>query len=42
VHRVCPLSHVTAVLTDSAASAEAADALVTAGCAVLRAAPDAG
>ena len=35
VHRVCPLSRVTAVLTDHQASAEATDALVSAGCTVL-------
>src|SRR5580700_8411788 len=35
VHRVCPLSRVTAVLTDHQASAEAIDALVSAGCTVL-------
>ena len=37
VHRVCPLSRVTAVLTDHEASAEAADALARAGCTILRA-----
>ena len=35
VHRVCPLSRVTAVLTDHQAGAEATDALVSAGCTVL-------
>jgi DeoR/GlpR family transcriptional regulator of sugar metabolism/amino acid transporter len=35
LHRVCPLSRVTAVLTDHQASAEATDALVSAGCTVL-------
>jgi DeoR family fructose operon transcriptional repressor len=37
VHRVCPLSRVTAVLTDSDAGTEAAEALSSAGCAVLKA-----
>ena len=36
VHRVCPLSRVTAVLTDSEAGAEALGALTAAGCTVLR------
>jgi DeoR/GlpR family transcriptional regulator of sugar metabolism len=36
VHRVCPLSHVTAILTDPQASAEVTDALMSTGCAVLR------
>ena len=35
VHRVCPLSRVTAVLTDPQASAEATEALASAGCTVL-------
>jgi DeoR family transcriptional regulator, fructose operon transcriptional repressor len=39
VHRVCPLSRVTAVLTDPDATAEAIDALADADCAVLRATP---
>lgn len=38
VHRVCPLSRVTAVLTDSEASDKAAGALAGTGCTVLRAA----
>jgi len=37
VHRVCPLSRVTAVLTDHEASAEAVEALARAGCTLLRA-----
>jgi DeoR family transcriptional regulator, fructose operon transcriptional repressor len=37
VHRVCPLSRVTAVLTDPNASAEVTEALASAGCAVMRA-----
>ena len=41
VHRVCPLSRVTAVLTDSEASAEAVQALTAAGCTVIRA-PEGG
>ena len=36
VHRVCPLSRVTAVLTDSDASAEVIEALTAAGCTVLQ------
>src|SRR6476661_8070604 len=36
VHRVCPLSRVTAVLTDSEASAEVTKALTAAGCTVLQ------
>jgi DeoR family fructose operon transcriptional repressor len=39
VHRVCPLSRVTAVLTDPDATAEATEALTGAGCTVLRATP---
>ena len=39
VHRVCPLSRVTAVLTDSEATAEAIEALASAGCAVLNPPP---
>ena len=35
VHRVCPLSHVTAVLTDHQASPEVVEALAGAGCTVL-------
>ena len=35
VHRVCPLSRVTAVLTDYQASPEVVDALARAGCTVL-------
>jgi|SRR5580658_10362447 DeoR family fructose operon transcriptional repressor len=37
VHRVCPLSRVTAVLTDPDASVEAIDALADADCGVLKA-----
>jgi DeoR family transcriptional regulator, fructose operon transcriptional repressor len=37
VHRVCPLDAITAVLTDSQASAEAIEALADAGCTLLRA-----
>ena len=37
VHRVCPVSRVTAVLTDSEATAEATDALASAGCTVFSA-----
>jgi hypothetical protein len=37
VHRVCPLSRVTAVLTDPEASAEAVDALTAAGCTIWQA-----
>ncbi|MBV8432375.1 MAG: hypothetical protein JO244_14510, partial [Solirubrobacterales bacterium] len=37
VHRVCPLSRVTAVLTDHEASPEAAAALARAGCTLLHA-----
>ncbi|HEY1004019.1 MAG TPA: DeoR/GlpR family DNA-binding transcription regulator [Streptosporangiaceae bacterium] len=37
VHRVCPLSRVTAVLTDSQASAEAIEALGAAGCTIRQA-----
>ena len=37
VHRVCPLSRVTAVLTDHEASTEATAALTRAGCTLLRA-----
>jgi DeoR family transcriptional regulator, fructose operon transcriptional repressor len=42
VHRVCPLSRITAVLTDSGepASKEAADALAEAGCTVMFAPPE--
>jgi hypothetical protein len=36
VHRVCPLSRVTAVLTDPAATTEAVQALTDAGCTVLQ------
>jgi DeoR family transcriptional regulator, fructose operon transcriptional repressor len=36
VHRVCPLSRVTAVLTDHQASPEVVEALAGAGCTVLR------
>jgi DeoR family transcriptional regulator, fructose operon transcriptional repressor len=36
VHRVCPLSRITAVLTDHEASPEAAAALARAGCTVLQ------
>jgi DeoR family transcriptional regulator, fructose operon transcriptional repressor len=39
VHRVCPLSRVTAVLTDYQASPEVAEALAEAGVTVLRGAP---
>jgi DeoR family transcriptional regulator, fructose operon transcriptional repressor len=39
VHRVCPLSRVTAVLTDPDATAEATEPLADAGCTVLRATP---
>ena len=35
VHRVCPLSRVTAVLTDPDADAEAIEALTSAGCTVM-------
>ena len=35
VHRVCPLSRVTAVLTDPDATAEVTEALTSAGCTVL-------
>ena len=35
VHRVCPLGHVTAVLTDHQASPEVTEALADAGCTVL-------
>lgn len=35
VHRVCPLSRVTAVLTDSEATAGATEALASAGCTVF-------
>jgi DeoR family transcriptional regulator, fructose operon transcriptional repressor len=38
VHKVCPLSRVTAVLTDANASTEVTEALASAGCTVLRAA----
>jgi len=37
VHRVCALSRVTAVLTDSRAGDEVTEALVTAGCTLLKA-----
>ena len=37
VHRVCPLSRVTAVLTDHEASAEIAGALARAGCTLMQA-----
>jgi DeoR family transcriptional regulator, fructose operon transcriptional repressor len=37
VHRVCPLSRVTAVLTDPEASAEAVDTLTAAGCTIWQA-----
>ena len=37
VHRVCPLSRVTAVLTDPGASAEAVDTLTAAGCTIWQA-----
>jgi len=37
VHRVCPLSRVTAVLTDSQASAEATETLGAAGCTIRQA-----
>ncbi len=37
VHRVCPLSRVTAVLTDPGASAAATEALTSAGCTLLSA-----
>jgi DeoR/GlpR family transcriptional regulator of sugar metabolism len=37
VHRVCPLSRVTAVLTDSQADAEAIEALGAAGCTIRQA-----
>jgi DeoR family transcriptional regulator, fructose operon transcriptional repressor len=36
VHRVCPLSRVTAVLTDDQASPEVIEALAGAGCGVLK------
>src|SRR5208282_5293306 len=39
VHRVCPLSRVTAVLTDDDASTEATEAPASAGCTVMRAGP---
>ncbi len=42
VHRVCPLSRVTAVLTDANASAEATEALASAGGTVLKAPPTTG
>ncbi len=41
VHRVCPLSRVTAVLTDPDADAEVTKALTSAGCTVIRA-PEGG
>ena len=41
VHRVCPLSRVTAVLTDPDANAEAIEALTSAGCTVMSA-PEGG
>ncbi len=39
VHRVCPVSSVTAVLTDHQARPEATEALVSAGCTVMRPPP---
>jgi len=42
VHRVCPLSRVTAVLTDPAATTEAVKALTSAGTTVLRAPREGG
>ncbi|MGH3201444.1 MAG: DeoR/GlpR family DNA-binding transcription regulator [Streptosporangiaceae bacterium] len=39
VHRVCPLSGITAVLTDHQASPEVTEALAEAGCTVLSGAP---
>ena len=37
VHRVCPLSRLTAVLTDPQAGDEVAESLAAAGCTVLKA-----